>query len=257
MKVLIFAGGLGTRLSEETGLRPKPMVELGGKPILWHIMKIYGQQGFNEFIILLGYKGHIIKEYFANYFLYQSDVTFDLSTGAMSVHSNHSEPWKVTLLDTGEHTQTGGRVLRARHHVEGQDFLLTYGDGVCNVDMHALYAYHKKQGRAVTLTAVQPEGRYGTVDIAGDGNVTSFLEKPKGDGAWINGGFFVCGPEVFDYLEGDDTMFESDPLMGLTRDGKLSAYKHNGFWKCMDTIRDKNQLNHMWDSGQAKWKIWS
>lgn len=257
MKVLILAGGLGTRLSEETDLRPKPMVEIGGRPILWHIMKQYSTYGHNDFIVLLGYKGYYIKEYFANYFLHQSDVTIDLSTNGMEVHNNSSEPWRITLLDTGADTMTGGRIKRAQPYVGNETFMLTYGDGVSNVDMNALLAYHKQHGKSLTMTSVQPDGRFGTFEATDSGMVSKFLEKPKGDGSWINGGFFVCEPQVFDYIQqGDATVFEQSPLQGLAKDGELFTYRHNGFWKCMDTLRDKNDLNQMWQSGQAKWKTW-
>lgn len=257
MKVLILAGGLGTRLSEETDLRPKPMVDIGGKPILWHIMKLYSRYGHNEFVILLGYKGYYIKEYFANYFLHQSDVTIDLATNKLEIHNNFSEPWRITLLDTGADTMTGGRIKRAQPYVGDEAFMLTYGDGVSDVDMDALLASHRTHGRAVTMTSVQPDGRFGTFDADESGLVSRFLEKPRGDGSWINGGFFVCEPSVFDYItRGDVTVFEQEPLQGLARDGQLYTYRHNGFWKCMDTLRDKQDLNQMWQSGSAKWKTW-
>jgi len=257
MKVLILAGGYGTRLSEETMISPKPMVEIGGKPILWHIMKIYSHYGFHEFVILLGYKGFVIKEYFANYFLHQSDVTIDLFTNHMEVHNNASEPWKVTLLDTNRDTLTGGRILRARPFVGDEPFMLTYGDGVSDVNLYELEKFHRSHGKTVTVTAVQPEGRYGSITSNGTGRITEFLEKPKGDGMWVNCGFFVCQPQVFDYLtDGDATVFEKEPLEKLAQRGELYAYKHNGFWKCMDTIRDKTQLNQLWDTNQSKWKIW-
>ena len=257
MKVLILAGGMGTRLAEETSVVPKPMVEIGGHPILWHIMKIYSHYGFNEFIILLGYKGYVIKEYFANYFLHQSDVTFDLRNNTITIHEQHCEPWKVTLIDTGLTTQTGGRVLRARKYVGDEPFMLTYGDGVSDIDIQKLIAFHKKHGKLATLTSVQPEGRYGTITSGTDGHISDFVEKPKGDGAWINAGFFVLQPEVFDYIqEGDATLFERGPLETLAQDGELYAYRHEGFWKCMDTLRDKQQLQAMWDEGNTPWKIW-
>jgi len=257
MKVLILAGGYGTRISEETVVHPKPMVEIGDKPILWHIMKCYSHYGFNEFIILLGYKGYLIKEYFVNYFLHQSDITIDLSTNKLEVHSNTSEPWKVTLLDTGKNSMTGGRVLRAKSFVGNKPFMLTYGDGVSDINLAQLLRFHQSHGKLVTVTTVQPEGRYGSVDSSEDGQIKRFLEKPEGDGAWINGGFFICEPGVFDYLkDGDATIFEREPLEGLARDGQLYAYRHYGFWKCMDTLRDKLQLNKLWETAQAKWKIW-
>jgi glucose-1-phosphate cytidylyltransferase len=257
MKVLILAGGKGTRLSEETDARPKPMVEIGGRPILWHIMKNYSHYGHNEFVLLLGYKGYFIKEYFANYFLHQSDVTLDLASNKMEVHSNASEPWRITLLDTGLETMTGGRVRRAERFIGNEPFMLTYGDGVSDVDINALVLHHKNQGKLMTMTAVQPDGRFGTFESSADGRVTRFLEKPRGDGSWINGGFFVCEPKVLDYIQrGDETVLEREPLESLTCEGQLSAYNHSGFWKCMDTLRDKTELNQMWDSGTAKWKTW-
>jgi glucose-1-phosphate cytidylyltransferase len=257
MKVLILAGGFGTRLSEETDVRPKPMVEIGGKPILWHIMKIYSHYGFNEFVILLGYKGYYIKEYFANYFLHQSDVTIDLKSNKMQVHNCSSEPWRVTLLDTGIDTMTGGRIKRAEKFIGNKAFMLTYGDGVADIDINRLLKFHKSHGKAITMTSVQPEGKFGALDIVEANKVAKFLEKPKGDGGWVNGGFFVCEPKVLDYItEGDATIFERTPLENLARDGELYTYKHTGFWKCMDTLRDKIQLNEMWDAGKAKWKIW-
>jgi glucose-1-phosphate cytidylyltransferase len=256
MKVLILAGGLGTRLSEETTILPKPLVEIGGKPILWHIMKNYSHYGFNEFVILLGYKGYYIKEYFANYFLHQSDVTIDIATGKIDVHRSESEPWKVTLLDTGDLTMTGGRIKRAVAVINNEPFMLTYGDGVSDIDIKELLAFHKKSKNLITMTSVQPEGRFGALEIA-DGNlVTSFREKPKGDGSWINGGYFVCQPEVLSYIENDNTVFEKEPLENLANDKQLVTYRYNGFWKCMDTLRDKIQLNEMWNAGIAKWKTW-
>ncbi|WP_260260061.1 glucose-1-phosphate cytidylyltransferase [Vibrio intestinalis] len=256
MKVLLLAGGFGTRISEETDVRPKPMVEIGGKPILWHIMKMYSQHGFNEFVVLLGYKGYYIKEYFANYFLHQSDVTIDLSTNEMKIHKNTSEPWSVTLLDTGLHTMTGGRVKRAQDIIGNESFMLTYGDGVSDVDISDLVNFHNSHGKAITMTSVQPDGRFGALELDGV-NVTNFLEKPKGDGAWINGGFFVCEAKVFDYIkDGDETVFEQSPLQNLSLDGELMAYKHQGFWKCMDSLNDKKQLNEMLENGKALWKSW-
>lgn len=257
MKVAILAGGFGTRLSEETDLRPKPMVEIGGKPILWHIMKIYSHYGFNEFVILLGYKSYVIKEYFANYFLHQSDVTIDIRNNKMEVHNTSSEPWKITLVDTGLNTLTGGRVLRARKYLEDQPFMLTYGDGVGNVNIPELIEFHKKHKPILTLTSVQPEGRFGALNMEGN-HVTAFAEKPKGDGAWINGGFFVCEPTIFDYItEGDATIFERSPMEKLARDRQMCAYKHNGFWTPMDTLRDKHDLENKWSSGKAPWKLWN
>lgn len=255
MKVLLLAGGFGTRLSEETDIRPKPMAEIGGKPILWHIMKGYSHYGFNEFIILLGYKGYYIKEYFANYFLHQSDVSIDLSTNEMEVHNNTSEPWKVTLLDTGTDTMTGGRIKRAKDFIGNEPFLLTYGDGVSDIDLKKLLDFHQEHGRYITMTAVQPEGRFGALETEGN-RVESFMEKPRGDGNWINGGFFVCQPEVLNYIDGDKTVFEQEPLQRLAKEGQLYNYRHHGFWKCMDTLRDKNSLNELWVGGQAKWKTW-
>jgi glucose-1-phosphate cytidylyltransferase len=257
MNVLLLAGGFGTRLSEETDIRPKPMVEIGGKPLLWHIMKLYSRYGHNDFIVLLGYKGYSVKEYFANYFLHQSDVTIDLATNKMEVHNNSSEPWRITLLDTGANTMTGGRIKRAQSYVGDESFMLTYGDGVSDVDMDALLAYHRAHGKAITMTSVQPDGRFGTFEAEDDGRVSKFVEKPRGDGSWINGGFFVCEPKVFDYLTfGDATVFEQEPLQRLALANELHTYRHDGFWKCMDTLRDKNDLNQMWQSGKALWKTW-
>lgn len=256
MKVLLLAGGFGTRLSEETGIRPKPMVEIGGMPILWHIMKSYSQHGFNDFVILLGYKGYYIKEYFANYYLHSSDVTIDLANNKMEVHSNYSEPWKVTLLDTGLHTMTGGRIKRAAEHIGGDPFLLTYGDGVADVDITKLVETHKSKNALITMTSVQPDGRFGALVTDDSDKITSFKEKPKGDDAWINGGFFVCQPEVLDYVKDDSTIFEREPLENLANEGHLYTYRHNGFWKCMDTLRDKQKLNDLWDANQALWKTW-
>lgn len=256
MKVLILAGGMGTRLSEETDLRPKPMVEIGGRPMLWHIMKLYSRFGHNEFVVLLGYKGYYIKEYFANYFLHQSDVTIDLATNKLDIHNNSSEPWRITLLDTGADTMTGGRVKRAQRFVGDEPFLLTYGDGVCNVDMSTLVDFHRAHGGVLTMTSVQPDGRFGTFEAGAGGAVSRFLEKPRGDGSWINGGFFVCEPRLFDYIEGDSSVLEREPFQALARDGQLFSYQHPGFWKCMDTLRDKNELNDLWHSGAAPWKTW-
>ena len=256
MKVVILAGGLGTRLSEETVLRPKPMVEIGGMPILWHIMKIYSAHGFNDFIICLGYKGYIIKEYFANYFLHQSDVTIDLSSNSVEVHNSQAEPWKITLVDTGKDSMTGGRIKRIRHHVGNEPFMLTYGDGVGDVDITRLVAFHQQQNKRCTLTAVQPSARFGALDVGNMHEVRSFLEKPKGDGAWINGGFFVCQPDVFNYIAGDDTTWERYPMETLAAESELAAFKHDGFWKPMDTLRDKLELETAWNSGLAEWKIW-
>ncbi|HEY5594828.1 MAG TPA: glucose-1-phosphate cytidylyltransferase [Nitrospiria bacterium] len=257
MKVVILAGGLGTRLSEETDLRPKPMVEVGGRPLLWHIMKGYSSFGFNEFIICLGYKGYHIKEYFSNYYLHQSDVTFDLRNNATQIHSNSSEPWKVTLVDTGLDTMTGGRIKRVQPYIGNEPFLMTYGDGVSDLDIHSLVDFHKRKGKYATVTAVQPAGRFGAMTIDKSDSVTSFTEKPVGDGAWINAGFFVLEPAIFDYInEGDATYWERDPLRRLAKDGQLVTYKHHGFWKCMDTLRDKTELETLWRNGEARWKSW-
>ena len=254
MKVVILAGGLGTRLSEETDIRPKPMIEIGGKPILWHIMKSYSSHGFNEFVILLGYKGYVIKEFFSNYFLHQSDVTIDLANNSMEVHQNESEPWKVTLLETGLSTLTGGRIKRAKDYIGDDDFLLTYGDGLSDVDIAKTVEFHSSHGKNITMTAVQPAGRYGALDIKDDDSILSFKEKPKGDGAWINGGFFVCRSEVLRYIDGDSTTFEQEPLINLATDGELMSFKHHEFWYCMDTKRDRDLLELMWKQGDAPWK---
>ena len=256
MKVLILAGGFGTRLSEETSIRPKPMAEIGDRPILWHIMKSYAEYGYNDFVILLGYKGYFIKEYFANYFLHLSDVEIDLGKNSIKTLESRSEDWKVTLVDTGLHTMTGGRIKRAQKIVGDEPFLLTYGDGVSDVNIDELVRFHKGHGKAITLTSYQPEGRFGALDIGEENHVRKFLEKPKGDKAWINSGFFVCEPKVFDYIDGDTTVFEQDPLENLASEGELFTYKHRGFWKCMDTLRDKNQLNDMWNGGNPRWKTW-
>ena len=256
MKVVILAGGFGTRLSEETDIKSKPMVEIGGKPILWHIMKIYSSYGFNEFVILLGYKGYIIKEFFYNYFLHQSDVTINLKNNSMKIHQNQSEPWKVTLLETGVSTLTGGRIKRAKDYIDDKDFLLTYGDGLSDIDIKKTVEFHLSHGKCVTMTAVQPDGRYGSLDIKDDNSVLSFKEKPKGDGSWINGGFFVCKPEVLNYIDGDLTTFEQEPLINLAKDRELVSFKHRGFWKCMDTLKDKNDFNKMWKNGDSLWKKW-
>ena len=256
MKVVILAGGLGTRLSEETQIKPKPMAEIGDKPILWHIMKIYSSYGFNDFIICLGYKGYVIKEYFSNYFLHNSDVTFDMRDNRVEVHQNATEPWRVTLVDTGAETMTGGRIRRIAPYVEDDAFMLTYGDGVSDVDVAALLADHRASGREATLTAVQPLGRFGALEIGADGTVDSFREKPLGDGDWINGGFFVCQRGVFDRIAGDATVWEREPLESLAADGQLHAYRHEGFWQPMDTLRDKTHLEGLWASGSAPWKVW-
>ena len=257
MKVLILAGGFGTRLSEETDVKPKPMVEIGGKPILWHIMKTYSNHGFNEFVVLLGYKGYVIKEFFSNYFLHQSDVTIDLANNSIKVHQNESEPWKVTLLETGLNTLTGGRIKRAKEYIGDDDFLLTYGDGLSDVDIEKTVEFHKNHGKIITMTAIQPAGRYGALNIKDDNSILSFKEKPKGDGLWINGGFFVCKSEVLNYIDGDSTTFEQEPLINLATDGELMSFKHGGFWECMDTLRDKTNLCKLWDEGKAPWKNWS
>jgi glucose-1-phosphate cytidylyltransferase len=256
MKVVILAGGFGTRLSEETDIRPKPMVEIGGQPILWHIMKCFAAQGFNEFVILLGYKGHTIKQYFAEYFLHHSDVEFDLASNSMKVLNTQADNWKVTLLDTGQNSMTGGRIRRAREVLKHERFWLTYGDGLSDVDLQAVLRFHLAQKKLLTLTAIQPEGRFGAVVHTPDGLVQEFMEKPQGDGAWINGGFFVCEPEVLDYIEDDSTIFERAPMERLAEQRQLMAYRHSGFWKCMDTLRDKQALNDMWAKGAAPWKLW-
>ncbi len=255
MKAVILAGGLGTRISEETHLKPKPMIEIGGKPILWHIMKIYSFHGVNEFIICCGYKGYVIKEYFANYFLHMSDVTFDMCKNTMEVHQNHCEPWKVTLVDTGLHSMTGGRLRRVARYLGAEPFCFTYGDGVANVDIAALIAFHVQNGLLATMTAIQPPGRYGALDIE-DERIKRFQEKPKGDGGWINGGFFVLDPKVIDYIQDDGTFWEQGPLEQLAAEGQLGAYKHDGFWLAMDTLRDKTKLEALWESGDAPWKLW-
>ena len=257
MKVLLLAGGFGTRLSEETDMRPKPMVEIGSRPILWHIMKIYSHYGFNEFIVLLGYKGYYIKEYFANYFLHQSDVTIDMSNGQMEIHNNSSEPWKVTLLDTGLNSMTGGRIKRAQNFVGNEPFMLTYGDGVANINIQELVEFHKSHGKHMTMTSAQPDGRFGALDIDKNNKIKEFREKPKGDGSWINAGYFVCESKVFDYiLDGDMTVFEQEPLKVLAKEGEIFTYKHNNFWMPMDTLKDKNTLNKLWNNNQAPWKVW-
>lgn len=256
MKAIILAGGLGTRISEETHLRPKPMIEIGGRPILWHIMKGYSAHGINEFIICCGYKGYLIKEYFANYFLHMSDVTFDMASNKMEVHQRYAEPWRVTLVDTGENTLTGGRLKRVAEYVQDEEaFCFTYGDGVTNVDISALTAFHRQHGKLATVTAVQPPGRYGSLDMD-DGLVRGFVEKPKGEGGWINGGFFVLSPKVLDGIDGDETSWEEGPLDELAAAGQLMAFEHHGFWQPMDTLRDKNNLESLWQSGRAPWKIW-
>jgi len=257
MKALILAGGFGTRLSEETDIKPKPMVEVGGKPILWHIMKTYSHYGINEFVIMLGYKGYYIKEYFANYFLHQSDVTINMLNGDMEVHNNSSEPWKVTLLDTGLNAMTGARVKKAKEHIGNKPFMLTYGDGVADIDIQETLAFHQQHGKLMTMTSAQPEGRFGALNINKNDQVTTFEEKPKGDGSWINAGYFVCQPEVLDYINnGDDVIFEQEPLRRLAQDAEIFTYKHKGFWMPMDTLRDKTKLNEMYESGNAPWVVW-
>lgn len=257
MKAVLLAGGLGTRLSEETDLKPKPMVEIGGKPILWHIMKIYSTYGINEFVVLLGYKGYYIKEYFANYFLHQNDISIDLSNNKVEILNNSTEPWKITLIDTGINSMTGGRIKRAAHILENETFLLTYGDGVADINIDKLLEFHKSHGKALTMTSAQPDGRFGALDIASDNKINEFQEKPKGDGSWVNAGYFVCEPKVLDYIKnGDSTIFEQEPLKDLVKDGEIYTYKHDGFWMPMDTLRDKNLLNELWNENRAKWKIW-
>jgi glucose-1-phosphate cytidylyltransferase len=256
MKAVILAGGLGTRLSEETSVRPKPMVEIGGRPILWHIMKIYAAHGIMDFVVCLGYKGYLIKEYFANYFLHMSDVTFDMSENTMQVHERKAEPWKVTLVDTGDQTQTGGRLGRVRRYVGDSTFCMTYGDGVSNVDIRASLEFHKKHGKLATVTAVEPPGRFGAMEIEGN-TVRHFLEKPQGGGGFINGGFFVLEPGVFDLITGDETFWEKAPMETLARQGQLQAFRHAGFWHPMDTMRDKTLLEGLWAAGNAPWKVWN
>ncbi|MEI6752092.1 MAG: glucose-1-phosphate cytidylyltransferase [Paludibacter sp.] len=253
MKVLILAGGFGSRLSEETTLRPKPMVEIGGKPILWHIMKMYSNYGYNEFIILCGYKGYMIKEYFSNYYSHMSDITIDLQKNEMTFHKNYAEPWKITLVDTGLNTMTGGRIKWVKDYIGDSPFMLTYGDGVSDVNIEELVKFHKSHGKAITMTSVQPEGRFGALEINNSNQINQFKEKPRGDGLWINGGFFVCEPSVLDYIESNQTTFEREPLEKLASEGELFAYKHHGFWKAMDTLRDKNLLQEMIDNDNAIW----
>ncbi|HAR41206.1 MAG: glucose-1-phosphate cytidylyltransferase [Nitrospirae bacterium GWC2_57_13] len=256
MKVVILAGGMGTRISEETVVRPKPMVEIGGKPVLWHIMKMYSHYGYNEFVICLGYKGYMIKEYFSNYFLHMSDVTFDMQHNTMQVHQKYAEPWKVTLVDTGIETMTGGRVKRVASYIGNEPFMLTYGDGVSDVNITELLKYHKLHGKQATVTATLPAGRFGALNLDDAENVLSFQEKPAGDGSWINGGFFVLEPSMLELIAGETTIFEKEPLERLARDKQLMAYKHQGFWYAMDTLRDKNHLEDLWQSGRAPWKVW-
>lgn len=256
MKVVILAGGLGTRISEESHLKPKPMIHIGGKPILWHIMKIYSSHGINDFVVCLGYMGYVIKEYFANYFLHTSDVTFDIARNAMEVHQQKAEPWRVTLVDTGENTLTGGRLARVADYIRDEEaFCFTYGDGVSDINISRQIAYHRQHGRLATVTAVQPPGRYGALELK-DGAVQSFIEKPMGDGGWINGGFFVLSPKCLDYIEGDSSSWEGHPLTKLAKDQELMAYEHRGFWQPMDTLRDKNYLEDLWQSGKAPWRTW-
>ena len=257
MKVIILAGGFGTRISEESHLKPKPMIEIGGRPILWHIMKIYSHYGFNDFVICCGYKGYYIKEYFAHYFLHESDVTFDFSmSNQQVVHNHHAEPWKVTLVNTGLHTMTGGRVKRVQEYVGNEPFMLTYGDGVSDVNIQQLVECHQKHGKLATVTSVQPSGRFGALELSEDNCVRGFQEKPQGDGGWINGGFFVLQPEVFNYIENDSTIFERSPMEKLAQDNQLVAYKHDGFWQPMDTMRDKDNLEDLWQKNKAPWKSW-
>jgi len=257
MKAVILAGGFGTRLSEATHLIPKPMVEIGGKPILWHIMKSYSEHGINEFVVCCGYKGYIIKEWFANYFLHTSDVTIDLKDNSIEVHNSNSEDWKVTLVDTGLHTMTGGRIKKIQKYIGDETFCLTYGDGVSDVNISKSIEEHKASGKLITVTAHQPQGKFGSLELSGNGDVASFTEKPAGDGMWINAGYFVCEPEVFDYItEGDSTIFERSPLENIAAAGKMTSFKHRGFWKPMDILKDNQDLNKMWDEDKAPWKIW-
>ena len=257
MKVVILAGGFGTRISEESAFKPKPMIEIGDMPILWHIMKSYSYYGFNEFVICCGFKGFAIKEYFANYYLHHSDITFDFCAGnSMTIHNNIAEPWRVTLVDTGLNTMTGGRVRRVRDYTGNETFMLTYGDGVCDVDPNDILAFHRKKKPVATITVIQPSARFGMLDFDNEGNVTGFAEKPSTDSDWINGGYMVLEPEIFDYLEGDETIFERSPLERLSREGKLAAYKHSGFWQCMDTLRDKQYLEELIQSKKAPWMVW-
>lgn len=257
MKVVILAGGFGTRISEESGVRPKPMVEIGGRPILWHILKIYSAHGLTDFVICLGYKGQVIKDYFASYHLHRSNVTFDMRRNEMVVHQNHAEPWRVTLVDTGEQTMTGGRLKRVREFLDNETFCMTYGDGVSNVHIRELIQFHREQGVLATLTAAQPPGRFGAFSLQqGQNRIETFKEKPEGDGAWVNSGFFVLEPGVLEYIDGDRTVWEHEPLERLAREGKLAAYRHHGFWQPMDSLRDKNVLEGLWQSGNPPWRIW-
>jgi glucose-1-phosphate cytidylyltransferase len=255
VKAVILAGGLGTRISEETESKPKPMIEIGAKPLLWHVMKIYSAQGIDEFVVCLGYRGYVIKEYFANYYLHMGDVTFDMKDNRMEVHQSGAEPWKVTLIDTGDATMTGGRLKRVLQYVDGEEFCFTYGDGVADVDVRALIDFHREQGRLATVTAVQPSGRFGALDIDGH-RIRRYEEKPKGDGGWINGGFFVLSPRVGEYIESDSTVWEQQPLQRLAEEDQLAAYRHRGFWHAVDTVRDKRHLQELWDSGSPPWKLW-
>ena len=258
MKVVILAGGLGTLISEETSLKPKPMIEIGGKPIIWHIMKIYAHYGFNEFVVCLGYKGHLIKEYFINYFLYNSDITVELDKNVLDVHFTNTESFKVTLVDTGLNTNTAGRIKRIQKHVKDETFMLTYGDGLANINIKELLKFHKSSNKLVTLTSVQLPGRFGNIETDESGSVTKFLEKPDGDGVWINGGFFVLEPGIFEYLDGDIDLvqWEKDPLIKIANNGQLAAYRHKGFWKCMDAMRDRIELEELWNADNAEWKVW-
>jgi len=257
MKVVVLAGGFGTRISEESGVRPKPMVEIGGKPILWHILKIYSHYGLNDFVICLGYKGESIKDYFASYLLHSADVTFDLANNKIDIHQSHAEPWRVTLIDTGENSMTGGRLRRVREHLGNETFCMTYGDGVSDVNISALIRFHRSQGVYATLTAAQPPGRFGAFSLSGNSSkIATFHEKPEGDGAWVNSGFFVVEPKVFEYIDGDSTVWEREPLEGLANAGQLVAYKHSGFWQPMDSLRDKKVLEDLWQSGNPPWRVW-
>ncbi|MEQ1525765.1 MAG: glucose-1-phosphate cytidylyltransferase [Gallionella sp.] len=255
MKAIILAGGLGTRISEETSVRPKPMIDVGGKPVLWHIMKTYSAHGINDFVVCCGYKGYVIKEYFANYFLHMSDVTFDMRNNKMEVHQQSAEPWRVTLVDTGETTMTGGRIKRVAEHIGDEDFCCTYGDGISDVNITELIKFHKQHGKLATLTATQPPGRFGALALSGN-EVLNFQEKPHGDGSWINGGFFVLSPQVLNYIAGDETVWEREPMERLAKEGQIAAHFHSGFWQPMDTLRDKMHLEELWASGNAPWKTW-
>lgn len=258
MKVVILAGGLGTRISEESHLKPKPMIEIGGMPIIWHIMKIYSHYGFNDFVICAGYKQYVIKEFFANYFFHRSNITFDFTNGKQDIviHDNLLEPWKVTVVDTGLNTMTGGRIKRIKDYIDNEDFFLTYGDGVSDVDLNELLKYHKNNGKLLTLMGIKPESRFGIMDLSEDGSIVSFREKSRQDSDWINGGFMICSPKVIDHISGDDTTFEREPLEQLAASGEAVCYRHDGFWQCMDTLRDKNRMEEMWESGKAPWKVW-